>query len=169
MADEHPTNETDARSAGGALTPPPRDPRNAIVDALLELAGERVWEDITISDIAAHANIPLSVFRDCFPSKGAVLSAFMRRIDKIVLDGTTDELAGEPVKERLFDVLMRRIEALAPYKLGLESIYDWIRRDPFAAAALNREVVNSMRFMLEGRHRLRGASWCLEAAGACAC
>src|SRR5579885_3564688 len=81
MADEHPTNETDARSAGGALTPPPRDPRNAIVDALLELAGERVWEDITISDIAARANIPLSVFRDCFPSKGAVLSAFLRRIN----------------------------------------------------------------------------------------
>ena len=26
---------------------------------------------------------------------------------------------------------------------------DWARRDPLSAAALNREVVNSMRFMLE--------------------
>ena len=58
-------------------------------------------------------------------------------------------MTGEPVKERLFDVLMRRLEALAPYKLGLEGISDWTRRDPLAAAAINRVVVNSMRFMLE--------------------
>jgi len=58
-------------------------------------------------------------------------------------------MAGEPAKDRLFDVLMRRLDALAPYKLGLEAIYDWARRDPLAATALNRVVVNSMRFMLE--------------------
>jgi hypothetical protein len=58
-------------------------------------------------------------------------------------------LAGEPPKERLFDVLMRRLDALAPYKLGLEGIFTWARRDPLAASALNRVVVNSMRFMLE--------------------
>jgi hypothetical protein len=78
-----------------------------------------------------------------------VLAAFSRRIDRIVLEGTSGELAGEPVKERLLDILMRRIEALTVYKLGLECIYDWARRDPLAAAAMNRVVVNSMRFMLE--------------------
>ncbi len=44
---------------------------------------------------------------------------------------------------------MRRLDALAPYKLGVESIADWTRRDPLAAAAINRLTVNSMRFMLE--------------------
>jgi hypothetical protein len=44
---------------------------------------------------------------------------------------------------------MRRLDALTPYKLGLEAIFDWARRDPLAAAAINRVVVNSMRFMLE--------------------
>ena len=58
-------------------------------------------------------------------------------------------MAGEPAKERLFDVLMRRLDALKPYKLGVESIYDWTRRDPIAAASINRLAVNSMRFMLE--------------------
>jgi AcrR family transcriptional regulator len=151
MANEHPTGETGAQPqpAGGAITAAPKDIRNAIIDALMELAGERNWEDITISDVAARANVSLSTFRDYFPSKGAVLAGFSRRIDHIVLDGTSDEMAGEPVKERLFDILMRRLDALAPYKLGLECIYDWARRDPLAAAALNREVVNSMRFMLE--------------------
>jgi AcrR family transcriptional regulator len=149
MADE----STNAAGAGAVpqstVAPPPRDPRNAIVDALLELAGERSWEDITISDIAARANVSLSTFRDYFPSKGAVLAGFSRRIDHIVLDQIGDDMVGEPAKERLFDVLMRRLDALAPYKLGLEAIYDWARRDPLAASALNRVVMNSMRFMLE--------------------
>jgi hypothetical protein len=78
-----------------------------------------------------------------------VLAGFSRRIDHIVLDAAGDDLAGEPVKERLFDVLMRRLDALAPYKLGLEAISDWTRRDPLAASAINRVVINSMRFMLE--------------------
>ena len=151
MADEHLTGNAGAgaRSGSGDIAAAPKDPRNAIIDALLELAGERTWEDITISDVAARANVSLSTFRDFFPSKGAVLAAFSRRIDHIVLDAAGDGLTGEPVKERLFDVLMRRLEALAPYKLGVEGISDWTRRDPLAAAAINRVVVNSMRFMLE--------------------
>lgn len=132
-----------------AIAPAPKEPKTAIVEALLELAGERSWEDITISDVAIRANVSLATFRDFFPSKGAVLASFTRMIDKVVLDGTTEDLVGEPAKDRLFDVLMRRLDALAPYKLGIEGILDWTRRDPLAATAVNQQIVNSMRFMLE--------------------
>lgn len=128
---------------------PPKEQKAAIIEALMELAGERVWEDISISDIATRANVSLSAFREFFASKGAILASFARNIDKIVLDGTNEDLIGEPVKERLFDVLMRRLDALAPYKLGVEGIMEWAKHDPLAAAALNRLSVNSMRFMLE--------------------
>ncbi len=149
MADVHETGKPE-QTAAPAVAAPPKDPRNAIIDALMELAAERNWEDITISDIAARANVSLAAFRDFYPSKGAVLAGFSRRIDHIVLEAAAgDELAGEPQKERLFDVLMRRLDALAPYKLSLEAIYDWVRRDPLSAAAVNRLLVNSMRFMLE--------------------
>src|SRR3984893_5738852 len=151
MAGEHPNEKPGAepQSADLALAAPPKNPRNAIIDALLELAGERIWEDITISDVAARANVSLATFRDYYPSKGAVLAGFSRRIDHIVLEAAGDGLTGEPVKERLFDVLMRRLDALAPYKLGLEAISDWTRRDSLAASAINAVVINSMRFMLE--------------------
>ena len=149
MADEKIENKPEPR-AEQALTAVPKGPREAIIDALMELAGERNWEDITISDIASRANISLATFRDYYPSKGAALAGFARRIDHVVLEAIgREDLAGEPLKERLFDVLMRRLDALAPYKLGIEAIYDWVRRDPLGASALNREVVNSMRFMLE--------------------
>jgi AcrR family transcriptional regulator len=152
MADEHATGTAGAepQTAARAVVAPPKDPKNAIIDALMELAGERSWDDITISDVATRANVSLAAFRDYYPSKGAVLAGFSRRIDHIVLEAAVgDELAGEPPKERLFDVLMRRLDALAPYKLGLEAIVDWGRHDPLAATALNRVLVNSMRFMLE--------------------
>ncbi len=130
----------------GTAKPAPRD---ALVEALMELAGERVWEDISISDVAVRANLSLSDFRESFPSKGAVLGGFARKIDRIVLDGSTGDLADEPAKERLFDVLMRRLDALTPYKHGLDGIAEWLGRSPVAAASVNRLEVNSMRFMLE--------------------
>ena len=127
----------------------PADPKDAIINALFELAGERHWEDIPLADVAARANVSLSTFRDFFPSKGAVLAAFMRKIDKIVLDGTKGEPGDAPPKERLVAVLRRRLEALTPYKVGLEGVGEWTRRDPLAAAAMNKLMINSMRFMLE--------------------
>ena len=138
-----------APSATMPASAPSGDIKSQIVDALLELAAERAFEEITIGDIARRAGVSLSQFRESFPSKGASLSAFTRRIDKLVLDGNSDDLLGEPAKDRLFDVLMRRLDAMAPYRRGLEGVMEWVRRDPLAATALNREVMNSMRFMLE--------------------
>jgi AcrR family transcriptional regulator len=128
---------------------PPKDKRAAIVDALMTLAAERRWEEISISDVAAEAGVTLSDFRDAFPSKGAVLGAYSRMIDKQVLDGATNDLMAEPAKERLFDVLMRRLDAMAPRREALRAIVEWAKRDPVSAAALNQVALNSMRFMLE--------------------
>ena len=125
------------------------DPRSRIIDALLALAGEQRFEEITISAISAKAGVSLADFRDAFPSKGAVLAGFSKRIDRIVLQHHSDEMASESPKERLFDVLMRRLDAMSPYRDGLREIGQWLRRDPLSALAVNQVVVNSMRFMLE--------------------
>jgi len=125
------------------------DLKTRIVDALMALAAEQAFEDISISDIAERAGVTLADFRDAFPSKGAVLAGFSRRIDRIVLEKRSDELDGEAPKERLFDVLMRRLDAMAPYKEGLRGVAQWLRREPLSALAANQLAVNSMRFMLE--------------------
>ena len=78
-----------------------------------------------------------------------MLGAFNRRIDRIVLGDEAKELAGEAPRERLFDVLMRRFDAMSPYRAGLQEIVSWLRRDPIAAARFNQPPLNSMRFMLE--------------------
>ena len=126
-------------------TPAPRD---RIVDALIALAAEQPWNDIEIGDIAREAHVTLAEFRDAFPSKGAVLAGLARRIDRQVLQGTSDDLAEEPARERLFDVLMRRLDAMAPYKRALRRIAFALRSDPLSLLALNGVALNSMRFML---------------------
>ncbi len=127
----------------------PTDARGKIVDALMELAGERRFEEISLRDICKAAGVSLADFRDAFPSKGAVLAGLSRRIDRAVLAQDSSELADESPRERLFDILMRRLEAMAPYREGLREATAWLRRDPAAALAMNQTVVSSMRFMLE--------------------
>ena len=134
---------------GPPASPPSGDPKTRIVEALLALAAERRWEDFSMSDVAARAGLTLSQFRDSFPSKGAVLGAWSRQIDRQVLDGVSDDLIGEPAKERLFDVLMRRLDAMAPHRDALAGVMEWAQHDPAAALALNGLALNSMRFMLE--------------------
>jgi AcrR family transcriptional regulator len=130
------------------MTDAPTDKRQAIVDALMDLAARRPWREIEINDVAQAAHVSLAEFRDLFPSKGAVLGALSRRIDRQVLEGTTEDLAGEPARERVFDVMMRRFDALAPYKEALRRIFRDLQYDPLSLAALNQVSLNSMRFML---------------------
>ncbi len=122
--------------------------REQVVEALMRLAAEQPWDDIELADVAREAGLTLSEMRDLFPSKGAILEGFTRMIDKKVIDGTTQDLAGEPARERVFDVFMRRLDAMAPHKRALRRIGYAMRSDPLSMAALNRSALNSMRYML---------------------
>lgn len=124
------------------------EPRKRAVDALMKLAAERAWDQIELPDIAGEAGLTLAQLRALFPSKLAMLGGVTRLVDDAVLAGTSEDLAGEPAKERMFDLVMRRLDAMAPYKAGLRKIVPVIRRDPLALAALNRGAVNSWRYML---------------------
>jgi hypothetical protein len=131
------------------MAPNPNAPsRDAVVDALMRLAVDRPWSDIELVDVAREAGISLADLRDMFPSKGAILGAFSRRIDRQVIEGTTEDLAEEPARERLFDVMMRRLDALAPYKRALRRIAHGMRGDPLSLAAMNQLALNSQRYML---------------------
>jgi AcrR family transcriptional regulator len=123
------------------------DPRARIVDALLALAAEKRFEEISIAEIAGRAQVSFADFRDAFPSKGAILAGFARRIDRAALSGGDASLDHASKRDRLFDALMRRLDAMAPYREALREIVAWLKRDPIAALAMNASVVNSLRFV----------------------
>jgi AcrR family transcriptional regulator len=122
--------------------------RDGVIEATMRLAADRPWNDIELTDIATAAGISLADLRDLFPSKGAILGGFSRKIDRQVLEGPSDDLSGEPARERIFDVMMRRLDAMAPYKRALRRIAYALRLDPLSLAALNRTGLNSQRYML---------------------
>jgi AcrR family transcriptional regulator len=124
------------------------DPRSTVVDALMALAAEQAWDDISLSQIAEKAGMSLADLRDLFPSKGAMLAGFIRRIDRIVLEGTPPDLADEPARERVMDVMLRRFDALLPYREALRAIHKAFKGDVLGLAALNQQALNSWRYML---------------------
>jgi len=122
--------------------------REAAVEALMRLAAEQPWNDIEVGDIAREAGLSLAELRDLFPSKGAILAGLARIIDRKVLEGDLTGLEEEPTRERLFDVLMRRLDAMEPYKPALRRIAYALRGEPLSMLALNGVMLNSHRYML---------------------
>jgi AcrR family transcriptional regulator len=124
--------------------------RNAILDALLALAAERHWEAISLDDLAVRAGVSLAQLRNAYDGRLAVIADFARRTDQVVLAGIDADMAGEPARERLFDVLFARLEALAPNRQAIRGLAAAARRDPLLALELNRIVAVSMGWMLTG-------------------
>jgi len=125
-----------ARESGGP-TEPAKTNREKIIDALMELLAEERIEDIGFGAIARRAGLTLADCRAEFRSVLAVLAAYTKEVDRQVLAGGDTDTAEEPPRERLFDVLMRRLEALAPHKAALRSLARSAARDPALAVALN--------------------------------
>jgi AcrR family transcriptional regulator len=122
--------------------------RKRIIDALMALAAERDWEAIGLADVAERAGLPLARLRQAYDGRLAILAELARRTDEAVLAGLDPQMAEEAPRERLFDVLFARFEALAPYRDGLRGLAAGAGRDPFLALALNRIAVTSMAWML---------------------
>ena len=150
-----------------AATPRGTTDRDKAIDALMALLAEHRFEEIGLAEVAGRAGLKLSELRAEFGATLAIVAAHMKDIDRAVLAGDGADMAEESARERLFDVLMRRLEALAPYKEAVHSLMRSARRNPGLALALNAMAVRSQQWMLEaagiGAHGPRGA---LRAQGA---
>jgi len=123
--------------------------RDKAVDAMMALLAEHSFEEIGLAEVAGRAGLKLSELRGEFGSPLAIVAAHIKDIDRAVLAGSTADMAEEPARERLLDVLMRRLEALAPYKQAVHSLMRSARRSPGLALALNAMAVRSQQWMLE--------------------
>ena len=122
--------------------------RDKIIAAFLALLAEKPIEQIDRADIAASAGVPLAELRNAFSSPLAIVAAHIKAVDTAVLAEDLNEMADEPPRERLFDVLMRRLELLTPHREALRSLLRSARRNPALAFALNGLAVRSQQWML---------------------
>lgn len=122
--------------------------RDRIIDATMSLLAEEGWESVSLEAIADKAGISLADLRDAYDGRMAILNDLSRRIDKTVLKGIDETMHDEAPRERLFDILYSRFEALEKYRPALRRLAGAVLRDPVLALELNRSVVTSMSWML---------------------
>ncbi len=132
-----------------------------VIDTAMKLAAERGWRDLSLAEIADAAEVPLSKVHPVFPSKAAILGAFSRQIDAAVLEAEEAGAREGGAHDRLFDVLMRRFDALRPYRQALGNILWAEAGDPASALCGLCRLKRSMACMLEAARLsttgLRGA------------
>ena len=140
-----PRRKRAAGRSGGRSAAPASPPRDRIIDAFMTLIAERGFMAVGLADIAAAADVSLAEMREAFGGKLAILAAFTKRIDEVVLaDGPAE---GEGARDRLFDISMRRLDALAPYKPALKRLARSARRSPGLAAVLHCIAGRSQKWM----------------------
>jgi ubiquinone biosynthesis protein COQ9 len=118
----------------------------ALVTAAFRLAGEEGWPNVNVARAARAAGLPLSEARARFPSRSTILLRFGRLADQAALLNTPDE---GPVRDRLFDLLMRRFDMLQIHRSGVKALMRALPADPSMAMLLACATTRSMRWMLQ--------------------
>jgi AcrR family transcriptional regulator len=133
-----------AAAARGASADASQD---RIIDATMELIAGRGWRTLSLADIAAATGLTLAQLYAVFPSKRAVLAAFERRLNEQTLTGAAS--AEDSIRDRLFERVMRRLDALAPHKAAVRALVRDLPWDPAVALCGGPRFMNAMRWMAE--------------------
>lgn len=119
-----------------------------IIATALMLAADKGWRNVTLSGIAARARLSLAEVHGAYSSKADIIDGFFHDIDQKTLAAGPVDASGS-TRDRLFEVLMRRFDAMAPNKEALRAIFrDWLA-DPFYALSIAPRITRSMAWMLE--------------------
>ncbi len=110
------------RSSSSERQAAPAGEREKIIAALMALLAEKPIEQIGLAEIANEAGVSLVQLRGSFSSPLAIVAAHFKDTDRAVLAADVSDMEEESPRERLFDVLMRRLEALAPHRQAIRSL-----------------------------------------------
>ena len=120
-----------------------------LVRLAFELVAQRGWRRFSFTELARRAGRPLAKVYAELPDRSAVLRALGRRLDGQMFDLDLAELDGMTPRERVFELVMRRLDAMAPYKDGLRTIAREVPRDPALLASACCNVDRLSRRLLD--------------------
>lgn len=116
-----------------------------LLAAAFALIGDEGWRGFSFEQLARRTGVSRVELYRRFRSRGALLAALTRHADEAMLEVDEAEIAGLPARDRVFELLMRRLEALVPYRAGLKRLARDARADPcvvlLTAGRLERSFV----------------------------
>jgi AcrR family transcriptional regulator len=133
-------------------TTPQREPGAAdkIAAAGIKLAGERGWRSLSLADIALEADVTLSELSRYYSCRPDILDGFERMIDRRMLAGAAAGDVDDKPRDRLFDIIMERLDALVPYREGVRRIARELPFDPASGLVLAFALPRSVAWMFAG-------------------
>jgi ubiquinone biosynthesis protein COQ9 len=118
----------------------------ALVTAAFRLAGEHGWRKVNVVTAAREAGLSLVEARERFPSRATILLRFGRLADQAaLLDAATEGT----VRDRLFDLLMRRFDVMQTHRAGVRALLRYLPTHPPTTLLLTLATKRSMRWMLQ--------------------
>ena len=111
-----------------------------------DLAAEKGWHRFSFIEAAHRAHLPLDRVRAHFPNRLSLLFRLGRVVDESTFhDGT----ASAPIRERVFDLFMRRFDVLQNYRDGVKALLHALPTDPGASLYLAGATFDSMRWLAQ--------------------
>jgi AcrR family transcriptional regulator len=120
------------------------------IDAFLGLIAEKGYAAVTLRAVAETAGLDMATLYRLFPDKAALVAGFLAKIDaEVMADVARQSDPEETARDRLFDVVMRRYDALKPHRAAWRELRLATMRDPLLALRLAPAVRRSMAAALE--------------------
>jgi ubiquinone biosynthesis protein COQ9 len=137
----------------------------ALIEALFRVVAEHGWRGVTPGRLAAASGHTAAAIVRRFPSRLGLLRLWADVVMDQVARDTVPGQGGTP-RDRLFDVLMRGLDALAPYRAGLKRLMGKMYTDAVLFGAIAPLFQHSMERMLDAAEiDSSGAKGKLRAAG----
>lgn len=147
-----------AKRATNKRKAPPPLTGDVVLDAALRCAARDGWGAVTLEDIAAEAAGAEEQVTALFATKAAIVRGLLDRVDeRATASFDAEPVDGSSVRDRLFDLLMRRFDALAhadgpdaaTARAGMTAVIRHQARDPKAALCLMPRLMRAMASALE--------------------
>ncbi len=120
--------------------------RRDLARAALSVAANGAWKDATLARLARAAERDLAELygASLWEAVDCVEEAFDRTIGEG--DGKLD--SQQSVRDRLFELIMRRFEAMEPHRAAVLAMEQGIDRDPILLASAHQRHVRCARWVL---------------------
>ena len=120
--------------------------RRDLARAALATAGSTTWRSLTLLDLARAAGRPAADFYGA--SLGEAVDCVEEAFDRAIADNVDTLDATQSVRDRLFDLIMKRFEAMEPHRAAVIAMEAGADRDPILLAAQHQRHVRCARWVL---------------------
>jgi ubiquinone biosynthesis protein COQ9 len=115
-----------------------------IIHAAMTVIGRDGWHAATLDAVTRESGVSLADIATHFANRFDILAAFGKRSDVAALKEADAEGGSQAPRDRLFDIIMARFDAMTPYKAGVQALSKATQRDPGLAAFFLVSVAKSM-------------------------